>query len=369
VKAKRFLMLVGALLLSLIMVVPMVAACAGETPAPTTTAPAPTTTAPAPQPTEQEVYNWKMQAMGERGTWFYDMFVNIWEKPIEEMSGGRIQIETFGRDELVPSAELPSAIQAGTLALTPDSPDWHTGTIAGDGVSSGLPGAFPNYIDVFYFYYWSGYMDWKQDKVFDPMNIKLLCPMPKEPWYLWTNTPLRTIDDFKGLKIRSPGLAGSVLDQLGVKMVEMAGSEVYMGGMTGLIDGATRGGISEMGGNKYYEPFPYILGDIFYDHGTIRLIMNLDIWNSLPDDLQAILTEGLQGCGVNMACNYIQSDQAQLQSQLEEGLTKELTHLDSESLAKFKEAKFNTWDLYAETSALNAEAVELLRSYVDFRGY
>lgn len=353
----------SVIIVSLVLITVLVA-CAGPSP---TASPSPTTT-PAPLP-EEEVYEWRMQAMGERGTWFYDMFVDIWEKPIEEMSGGRIQIETFGRDELVPSHELVAAIGAGTLELTPDAADWHTGTIPGDGVSSGLPGAFPNYIDVFYFFYWTGYMEWKQKNAFDALNIKLLAPMPKEPWYLWTNKPLRSIDDFKGLKIRSPGLAGSVLDQLGVNMIEMAGAEVYVGGMTGLIDGATRGGLSEMGGNKYYEPFPYILGDIFYDHGTIRLIMNMDVWISLPDDLKRIMYEGLQGAGVNMACNYIKSDAAQLQFQLDEGLTKELTHLDPESLAKFQEAKYNTWDMYAATSALNAEAVQLLRDYVAFRGY
>jgi len=52
----------------------------------------------------------------------------------------------------------------------------------------------------------------------------------------WFNREINTIDDFKGLKMRMPGLGGKVLKRAGGSPVLLAGSELYTGLEKGTID-------------------------------------------------------------------------------------------------------------------------------------
>ena len=43
----------------------------------------------------------------------------------------------------------------------------------------------------------------------------------------WFNKEINTLDDFKGLKIRMPGLGGEVMRKLGAVAVSLPGVEIF----------------------------------------------------------------------------------------------------------------------------------------------
>jgi len=373
---KQLLMLLGSVCLTLVLVLSVVAGCAGPTPSPTPTptpSPSPSPTAsptPAPSP-EAEVYKWKMQCFGERGSFFYDVHQRAFSDYFREISGGRIQIEMFGVNELYPMTEALSAVKTGYAELSVDTGAYHIGTYPGEAVATGLPGGLRSVSDTQVFYYNEdyAYLDWQQKNVFNDLGIKVIGPSPQGGWCIWSNKPVREIADIEGMKIRTPGIPSHILASLGAKIVELAGAEVYAAGMQGVIDGCTRGGIAEMYGVKMYEPFPYIFFPKILDFSINRVIMSLESWNKLPDDIKSILSEGMYGCMLIYCDMQTYGSAKALSSMVAAGQIKEVTELSSQDQVTFQQAKLAQWDIIAEESPLDAESVEMLKRFATVMGY
>src|SRR3546814_17257394 len=54
----------------------------------------------------------------------------------------------------------------------------------------------------------------------------------------WYRKPITSVDDYKGLKMRIPGLAGKVYAQLGVDVKLLPGGEIFPALERGVIDAA-----------------------------------------------------------------------------------------------------------------------------------
>jgi len=106
--------------------------------------------------------------------------------------------------------------------------------------------------------------------------------------------PVNTVEDVKGLKIRVPKISSWVTTwkAFGASPVAMAWPEVYMALKTGVIDAQENGPNNSKQG-KMYEVQKYF-SYIKYAWLGPLLSMNLDKWNSLPKDIQNIITEEAQ---------------------------------------------------------------------------
>lgn len=103
--------------------------------------------------------------------------------------------------------------------------------------------------------------------------------------------PVRTLEDIKGLKIRSTGLASKIIDALGGTPVAMPIGEQYDAMRKGVVDG-TWASPNALQGWKVAEVANY--STMLFEVGYVSaffISMNLDIWNSLPTDIQNIFTE------------------------------------------------------------------------------
>lgn len=111
-------------------------------------------------------------------------------------------------------------------------------------------------------------------------------PSYGQEWFF--SEKVRTLEDLKGLKCRSfGGLGGLVMEGLGMTPVVLTTPEIYMAAQQGLIDA-----ISHSYGSyflyKEYEVCPYcVTVDTFSQ--TLPHAMNLDVWQSLPSDIKAIV--------------------------------------------------------------------------------
>jgi TRAP-type C4-dicarboxylate transport system substrate-binding protein len=103
--------------------------------------------------------------------------------------------------------------------------------------------------------------------------------------------PVRTLEDLKGLKIRATGLATKIIEALGGTPVAMPIGEQYDAMRKGVVDG-TVASPNTLLGWKVAEVAKYstILSEVGYV-SAMFITMNLDKWNSLPNDIQKILTE------------------------------------------------------------------------------
>ena len=108
--------------------------------------------------------------------------------------------------------------------------------------------------------------------------------------FLWTTKPVRTLEDCKGLRIRSPGgQQTNYIKALGAEPVFMPLGDVYLAMETGTIDGLV-------------TCPPLVLAFKLHEvakHGVIAtfgcvtegVIMNQKSWERTPDDLKPIIEE------------------------------------------------------------------------------
>jgi len=105
----------------------------------------------------------------------------------------------------------------------------------------------------------------------------------------WFNKEINSVDDFKGLKMRIPGLGGAVIDALGATATLVAGGEIYTNLERGVIDATEWVGPYHdeiMGFNKVAKYY-YFPG--WHEPGTaLETTINKSEWSKLPDDLKQI---------------------------------------------------------------------------------
>ena len=108
--------------------------------------------------------------------------------------------------------------------------------------------------------------------------------------FLWTRKPVRTIEDLKGLRIRTPGgMQTRYIKALGIAVVFMPLSDVYMALETGTIDGVVTCPPCLIG-FKLYEVAKYAVHATFGCVGE-GIVMNKKSWKNTPDDLKSIIEE------------------------------------------------------------------------------
>lgn len=108
--------------------------------------------------------------------------------------------------------------------------------------------------------------------------------------YFWTTTPVRTLEDVRGLRMRSPGgLQTYMIEALGAEPVFMPLGDVYLSMETGVIDGIVTCP------QLYYAFNLHEVADhaVVASFGCVSegVAMNLDAWERTPDDLKVIIEE------------------------------------------------------------------------------
>jgi TRAP-type mannitol/chloroaromatic compound transport system substrate-binding protein len=120
----------------------------------------------------------------------------------------------------------------------------------------------------------------------------------------WFQKEIKSVEDLQGLKMRIPGFAGEVLAKLGAKPTNIPPGELYTALERGTIDALEWVGPSldlRMGFHKI-APF-YYTG--WHEPGAeLQFLVNRKTFESLPADLQEILTVAMKASAYDM---YIQS--------------------------------------------------------------
>ena len=108
------------------------------------------------------------------------------------------------------------------------------------------------------------------------------------------NRPIRTPDDFKGLKMRiqSSKVLDAQMRALGAMPQVMAFSEVYQALQTGVVDG-TENPTSNIYTQKMHEVQKYLTVS---DHGYLgyAVIVNKKFWEGLPADVRGALEQAMK---------------------------------------------------------------------------
>lgn len=226
-----------------------------------------------------------------------DLACQEWKKLIEERSNGTMKVELFPSSQLGNKNDLLDQMTAGDAVITIAS----SATYAERGVTD-MGITFGPYM----FETWEECekltsSDWWQEQCskLEENGLKII----SSNWqfgtrHTMTTKPIRTVEDFKGMKLRVPNNNIQVkgMEVLGVAAVPMPLGEVYTALQQGTIDGLENP-ISTLYNGKFHEVAKYLILDGHIKDFTTWVCGN-EFFNSLTEDQQKILTETADEAGL-----------------------------------------------------------------------
>jgi len=103
--------------------------------------------------------------------------------------------------------------------------------------------------------------------------------------------PVRTLEDLKGLKIRSAGRPADTVKALGATPVPVEMADLYEGLQRGVVDGLMNSAEAlkgwKFGDLVRYATACWQVGSVY----TFYVVMNKTKWNNLPDDIKKTFNE------------------------------------------------------------------------------
>ncbi len=106
----------------------------------------------------------------------------------------------------------------------------------------------------------------------------------------WFNKEINSADDFKGLKMRFPGLGGDVMAKLGASTVSIPGGQIYENLVSGAIDATEWVGPWNDRFMKFYEAAKYYYYPGMHEPGSmVALGLNASWWHGLSKTDQLII--------------------------------------------------------------------------------
>lgn len=209
---------------------------------------------------------------------------------VTERTGGRITFDAYYSGTLVGAAESLAAAADGRADITVAGSFYHqqewplTTVVELPLVSTNTP-AQSAALKALY------ETDEDYAAEFANSGVHLLWPGVLSTAILGTAEPIESIDDLKGLKLRSGGLSGRFLKDLGVDVVEVPSSEIYQSMQTGLIEGYASIVISQVPQFGLQELTHYVTDGWYGGFAVAPFIMNASVYESLDDDLRATIDE------------------------------------------------------------------------------
>jgi len=371
VTRKKLLILLGSVCLALMLVAMACVGPAPTTPAPTTpapttpapTTPAPTTpapTTPAPTP-EEEVINWRLSSHWsplelDEQQWF--------TREVEEASGGRLHIDTYACDVLIPGAENIWAVKDGIINMALTCGSYYSEVMPVADIEFGVPFGWRGRSEAAAFFYETGFLENILRPAYAEHNAYYLAPVFCSRYTMMTVDPIYNLEEMKAKTIRCIGGVADTLEGVGVPTTYVSGSEIYMALATGVIDGFVWCCPYTYYLLKYYEVCSSIVSPDLMDPLAVNLVVNMDDWNALPDDLKAIL-ETTAKSSLFDATHYWTYGNAEATSIMAEDFGVVVTQLPDEDVLELTEAAFEVWDdIGAKDPIYAAPAVQLLKEFL-----
>jgi len=191
--------------------------------------------AAAPNVIAQPKFKWRMPTLWTPALDVLQGSALRLAKVVEEMSGGRFQIEVFPAGQLMPPLGCFDAASQGTVeAFMGSTVSWPAKDPALVWFCTVPFGMNPEGMAA-WFYQGDGLKLWEE--TYAAYNL-VPRPGPAVAPQMagWFRKKISTIGDYKGLKMRIPGLGGKVVAKAGGTVVLIPGGEIYAALERGVID-------------------------------------------------------------------------------------------------------------------------------------
>ncbi len=161
----------------------------------------------------------------------------VFAKKVAELSGGRFVISTHAAGELMPAFGVVDGVQQGTVECCHTAAYYFYGKDPTFAIDCAVPFGLNARQMTAWMYEGNGMKLLRE--FFSNYNIvNFPCGNTGVQMGGWYRKEIKTVEDFKGLKIRISNLAGNVLAKMGAIPQSIPGGEIYQALEKGTIDAA-----------------------------------------------------------------------------------------------------------------------------------
>lgn len=252
----------------------------------------------------QAPISWKMATSWPKGSPGPGTNAQRLADMITAMSGGRLTVQLFGAGELVPPFEVFDAVASGAAECGHATPYYWQGKDQAFHFFTGVPFGLTAAEHAGWLYSGGGQGLW--EKAYAPFGVVPFLAGSSGPQAGgWFRQEIRSLDDFRGLKMRIAGLGGTVLRRLGVNVVLLPPGEIFAAMQAGTIDAAEWVGPWNDLAFGLYRVASYYYMPAFHELGpALELIVNKGALDALPEDLREIVRRAAMASSMEALADF-----------------------------------------------------------------
>ena len=308
-----------------------------------------------------KTFNWKLVMSWPKKFPGLATSMEWFVEEVKKATDGRLNITIYGAGELVPAFEVFNAVSDGTAEMGHGTPYYWKGKIPEAELFTSVP--FGMTTDEFNAWFIHGEGQTFLTELYKPFGVVPLIggnTMPQMGG--WFNKEINSVEDLKGLKIRTPGIGGEVYRLAGATPVSLPGAEIFTSMQSGVLDATDWVGPWNDQAFGLYKAAKYYYSGWQEPNAMMEILINEKALATLPADIRAIV-ECLalamnQKCMVDMQKNNAVALKKMLDS---EGV--QLRDFPADVIQVFKE---KTVEYLKEYAAKSDTAKKILASYEAF---
>lgn len=210
-----------------------------------------------------------------------------WAKEIEKRTNNKVKVVLYGGEAMGKAPDYYTMCRMGVADIVQIEPNFTPGVFPLTEAIS-LPMEF-NSAEVASAVLWELFEKYMKDSEFK--KVKVLITHTTGISQLFSTKKIMALEDFKGVKFAATStMLMKTINALGGAAVMMPEPDIYTSLERGLIDGR----FHEWEGAwvfKMNEVTKYRTANVNLNSNTLMIIMNLNKWNSLPDDVKQIFDD------------------------------------------------------------------------------
>ncbi|MCZ8256537.1 MAG: TRAP transporter substrate-binding protein, partial [Polaromonas sp.] len=262
-----------------------------------------------------------------QSTWpakdIFHEYANDFAKKVNDIAGGRLKIEVLPSGAVVPAFQLLEAVNKGTL-------DGGHGVVAyhyGKNSALALWGSGPGYgMDANMVLAWHNYGGGKAllEEIYKAINMDVVSylygPMTTQPLG-WFKKPVAKVDDMKGLKFRTVGLAVDMFTEMGTAVNPLPGGEIVPALDRGLIDAAEFNNASSDRVLGFPDVVKNCMLQSFHQSGEqFEILFNKGKYAALPQELRSIIDYAVQAASADMSWKAVDRNSKDYEEMKKQGI-------------------------------------------------
>ena len=183
-----------------------------------------------------------------------------------------------------------------------------------------------------------------------------------DPCNIASTKPIRSVEDLKGLRLFTSLFNGKFLEeQFGVVPIVMPVEDVEMALQTGMLDGVSWSGITELYTIGWSEVCDYFLTNPISGAWSGGWFVNTESWESIPEHLQQLLRLAIEKSHY-YRLHWYWWGEARYRAY---GDAFELTSIPDSEWTSLEEQAAKYWDTFAQQSDRFARVIEAFRDYAE----